>query len=699
MKKNRVLIYLAELAHDGFGLSLNTVPLGIGCVGAYSRKIYGNEIELHLFRQIEDLMSALSDRPPHIVGFGYFTWNDNLTLAASARARELSPDSLIVLGGLNISFEGWENSDNHLNSVDSRKKKLCAQCARDYDFTLLRNHPEVDVIVHGDGEVPFTNVVRTFMDSRDRLEVRGKQIGGCSALLEGQLITGKPVTPLLDLDVIPSPYLMGLFSEFLVRFQLVPQIETVRGCPYDCTYCTIGGNTNRIRKHSLNRIKEEILYLKDNSPSRILRIADANWGILKKDVALAEFIRDLHDTSGYPSSLRVYYAEKGPFENVRKMADKLKTLLPLNMSFQTLTKKVLNNVKRKNMPITKVREMVKFAHNKGISVSTELISGLPGETYQSFRNVFLELVKLNFDSVYVQSLYLIKGSELYTDIARKLYRYNTMYSLIGKDVTKVDSRYVFEADEVVVESNTMSREDFWELHKFTLFIYLCYGSAFLKEIVMHCMNYDITPLDIYDELSKAPERYPFLNEMFGNYMTSIRTKYFSTRQELERAIIDSIEKDGNVDEFSIHRQLFYYLGRLLSSQYKDLVISDFGNAAHSIYDKNESQNDTREFHCIVDVLSNLASDIIIPPLEEIEEELVRQFRYDLVAWARDDYTKPLSEYPLEEPMDFSLCVRNINEHRDLYAMAKGRNAPEKCEFYFATVVSSNMRRFIKYAGR
>ncbi|MFX0200475.1 MAG: B12-binding domain-containing radical SAM protein [Candidatus Hodarchaeota archaeon] len=698
MKKNKLLIYLAELVHNGFGLSLNTVPLGIGCVGAYSKKIYGDEIELRLFRQIDDLMSALLDRPPHIIGFGYFTWNDNLTLVASAMTREVSPDSLIVLGGLNISFDGWENFDNHLGAVNSRERKLCTQSAREYDLALLRNHQDVDIIVHGDGEVPFSNIVKRFMNSSYRLKAKREPIDGSTTLVDGQLLTGNPVTPLSDLDVVPSPYLMGLFAEFLGRFQLIPQIETARGCPYECTYCTIGGNTNRIRKHSLNRIKEEILFLKDNSPNRILRIADANWGILKKDVELAEFIRELHDTSGYPSSLRVYYAEKGPFENVKKMANILKTLLPLNMSFQTLTKEVLNNVKRKNMPITKVREMVTFAHNNGISVSTELISGLPGETYQSFRKVFLELVKLNFDSVYVQSLYLIKGSELYTDIARKLYRYNTMYSLIGKDVTKVDSRYVFEADEVVVESHTMSREDFWELHKFNLFIYLCYGSAFLKEIVMHCMNYNITPLDIYDELFRAPDRYSFLNTMFAKHMTTVKMKYFTTQEELERAITESIAKYGNVDEFSTHRQLFYSLGTLLSSEYKDLVISDFGNAAHSIYD-NENQNDHREFHSILDILNNLASDVIIPPLEEIEEEVVRQFKYDLVAWARDGYRRPLSKYSLNKSTDFSLYVRNIDEHRDLLTMAKGSNAAERYEFYFSTVVSSNMRRFIKYADR
>jgi len=697
MKKNKLLIYLAELAHNGFGLSLNTVPLGIGCVGAYSKKIFGDEIELRLFRQIEDLMSALSDHPPHIVGFGYFTWNDNLTLAASARVKELSPDSLIVLGGLNISFEGWENSDNYLNSVGSRKRKLCAQCARDYDLTLLRNHPEVDVIVHGDGEVPFTNVVRTFMDSRDRLEVRSKQIGGCSALLEGQLVTGKPVTPLLDLDVIPSPYLTGLFSEFLVRFQLVPQIETVRGCPYDCTYCTIGGNINTLRKHSLEYAKEEILFLRDNSPNRVLRIADSNWGILRRDVELAEFIRELHDTSGYPSSLRVYYAEKGPFENVRRMAEKLKALLPFNMSFQTLTEEVLSNIKRKNMPISKVKEIVEFAHNNNITASTELISGLPGETYESFKNVFQEVVELNFDSVYVGNLYLTKNSDLYTEIARKRYGIRTMYALLGNDVTQVSSRYVFEVDEVVVESNTMSVDDFWELHKFNFFIFSCYGAAFLKEIIMHCLNHEITALDLYDELFGIPDKYPFFNRISMDYLENVKTKYFDTREELGNAITKSVRENGSINEFSIYRQFFYYLGTVLSEKNKQRFVAEFVKAARSIYDRKGKDSAEDAFTNILDLLANLETEVIISPLEDAHKESVTRFSYDVVAWAKDNYEKPLLEYRLNEPMEFCLSIRNRDEHRDLYERAKGLDKIEKYLLYFTTVVSSNMRRFINYS--
>ena len=42
---NRLRVYLAELAHNGFGLSIRTVPLGVGYVYAYCKKVHGNNTE------------------------------------------------------------------------------------------------------------------------------------------------------------------------------------------------------------------------------------------------------------------------------------------------------------------------------------------------------------------------------------------------------------------------------------------------------------------------------------------------------------------------------------------------------------------------------------------------------------------------------------------------------------------------------
>jgi radical SAM superfamily enzyme YgiQ (UPF0313 family) len=437
--KRKTIIYLAELAHDGFGLSLRTFPLGLGTVGSYINSTFPDTLDLRLFRTFGDLLAAIKQKKPDIVGFGYFSWNDCLTLVASRTVREMCPDSLIVFGGANISPYGQEKTSGFPFASTSQEpiRPPIPVCPPSQGFTwpvyddlqLLVHFPNIDVIVHGDGEIPMVDLVKTYMATGDRLAVKKAAVAGCSSLVDGLIVQGPAPEILYDLDRIPSPYSSGLFKGFMDQYKLLPQIETTRGCPYRCTFCTVGLNEGKMRKHSFEYSKEEILYLKNNYPNTVLRIADPNWGIAKKDVELAQFLHDLREQTGYPSSLRVYYSAGGPFENIKSMALLMKEILPLNMSFQSLNLDTLKTIKRGNMPMSKVREMVTHARANGIATSTELISGLPKESLASFKNSFLTAVKLRLDSVYMGALYLIKGSELYTAEDRKNYKFRTKFAL------------------------------------------------------------------------------------------------------------------------------------------------------------------------------------------------------------------------------------------------------------------------------
>jgi radical SAM superfamily enzyme YgiQ (UPF0313 family) len=712
MRASTTTIHLAELAHDGFGLSLNTIPLGIGVVGAFCKKIHSDNVDISLFRLHSDLATALREKPPDIVAFGYYSWNDEITRAAAAFVRRACPNALIVVGGANISFEGWSlQEDNEVPVViDNRipiieanrlpiieeKMTLCAAVAVDDDRALLASNPAIDLIIHGDAEVAFSNVVSSYRESGDRMALRRSPADGCSALFEGELRTGSPVPLLFDLDEVPSPYQTGMYDEFFERFDLLPQIETMRGCPYECTFCTIGGHSNRLRKYSVERIKEDILYIKDNSPSSVLRMADPNWGILPRDVEVAQFIRNLHDETGFPTSLRVYYAANGPFKNVKKMADLLKPLLPLNMSFQSMNDETLNDINRRNMRIEKVEEMISFAHANGMAASTELISSLPSESYEDFRNGFIKALELRLDSIMVQPLYLIKGSELYPQAAREMHGLKTMFSLTGTDVTNVAGEWLFEADEIVVETNALPVEDFWKTQEFALFTALTYNAAYLKELLFHAMNYGVSVLDIQDELFTNPESYPFIDNVKTDFMEVWKSIFFKTREDLHNALVDEIASLGNVDRFNRYRQTELVLGVVLSGMNKTIFVEECTAAIRALHIRKNGDQD----HIFLETLAEISRftlDIIISIGEELEEYVVRESYYDLVEWSNDGYVRPLAQYQSDEPIKIQLYVRNFPEHQQFIETTHGWNDIERYHYYFNVMVSSNMRRFFDYA--
>ena len=164
-------------------------------------------------------------------------------------------------------------------------------------------------------------------------------------------------------------------------------IETNRGCPYGCTFCDWGSATlQKIRQFSLERIRREIEWVGRNQVS-VLWIADANFGILKRDVEIAEIIHEVNQKHGFPEQVIVNFAKNA----TERLAEIIRIFASAGLatqgiiSIQTQDPESLRTIHRSNIRTERYEELIGIFRREKLPISSDLMIGLPGTTVASFK--------------------------------------------------------------------------------------------------------------------------------------------------------------------------------------------------------------------------------------------------------------------------------------------------------------------------
>jgi len=232
-------IYLGDLTYTTLSLAADASPLNIGFIAAYAAKSFGKEIDLRLFKYVEDLEQAIHEKPPDILGLSNYPWNFNLGLEFFRMTRAVSPQTICVMGGPNIPLEDEARSQ------------------------FVKRNPLIDFYAYLEGEEAFAALVaRAFETGADREKMKSTPIDGfIHRMSDTEVMKGTMLARRRNLDEIPSPYLTGYMDKFFDG-KLVPMIETNRGCPFSCTFCHEGNQLiSKVNHFSMERVKAELDYI------------------------------------------------------------------------------------------------------------------------------------------------------------------------------------------------------------------------------------------------------------------------------------------------------------------------------------------------------------------------------------------------------------------------------------------------------
>jgi radical SAM superfamily enzyme YgiQ (UPF0313 family) len=327
---------------------------------------------------------------PMVVAFTIFFWNRPASLKLARLVKERWPACQIVIGG---------------NDVTNQQAAVFTEA------------PWVDVLVHGEGELRFADLLRRFLHAAEDAEPATVLAGvpGISYRSgSGDIVTTPAAQRIADLSDIPSPILSSVYSDTELAATRVFVYETNRGCPYSCAFCYWGGATNsKVRQFPLERIESELdRIIRLAQPGAQIFIADANFGILARDVEIAQALID---------TCRRYHKRVVVLTNwAKNTSDRVVTIAhmlhsagltgAITLSAQSFDPQVLQIANRSNIrPDTYRRMQAKF-RELGVPTYTDLIWGLPGETLASHKTSIEEVLEAGGNPV-IYPLLLLNNTE------------------------------------------------------------------------------------------------------------------------------------------------------------------------------------------------------------------------------------------------------------------------------------------------
>ncbi|HTE83050.1 MAG TPA: radical SAM protein, partial [Reyranella sp.] len=206
---------------------------------------------------------------------------------------------------------------------------------------------------------------------------------------DGSFMRNPNIDRVRDLDEIPSPFLEGAFATIMAANPNESWIglwETNRGCPFRCTFCDWGSATAaKVTKFGEERLFAEVDWFAEKKIEYIF-CCDANFGIQKRDVDIANYVADIKKTTGYPVALSVQNT-KNATERAY-LTQKILSDAGLNkgvaLSMQSVDMTTLEAIKRDNISLGTYMELQRRFTRDKVETYSDLILGLPGETYESF---------------------------------------------------------------------------------------------------------------------------------------------------------------------------------------------------------------------------------------------------------------------------------------------------------------------------
>lgn len=354
----------ARYIHTAFGLRYLFANLG-----ALQPCASIEEFTIH--QRPADIAEKLLQMKPTIISFGIYIWNVEEVSQTVALIRQVSPDTLIVLGGPEVSHRP--------------------------------DHPDVvelaDYVIEGAGEISFRKL--------------------CEQLLAGHRPSEKIIAgEVVALDQLELPY--TYYSDEDIRNRMI-YVEASRGCPFKCEFC-LSALDKTSKPFEIGKFLDAMDQLYQRG-ARNFKFIDRTFNIkVSTSVAIMEFFLERMSDDLY------LHFEVIPDNLPDRLKDTIKKFphhsLQFEIGIQTFDPAIQDLISRKQDNKKSCDNLLWLREETEAYIHADLIFGLPGDTLENFARSFDQLVKLRPHEIQLGILKRLRGAPINRHTETYQLRYN-----------------------------------------------------------------------------------------------------------------------------------------------------------------------------------------------------------------------------------------------------------------------------------
>lgn len=465
--------------------------LAIFSLKAYAdrKKIPEAEIilkEYTINNYVEDILQDLYEEKADVVIFSCYIWNISFVRELAAELKKVSPDVKIWAGGPEVSYAANK---------------------------FLMENPAFDLIMQGEGEEVFSELIRLTVEKKCRIKDVYKQSESKKVLsgivekrysierkqavkeekdIEDKYFAGEDnVYPTNYIDMSKLQKLQGIavrdFSgeaalgnaesnignktkiintgfATLMNMDTIPFVyedfhlfehkilyyETSRGCPFCCSYC-LSSVDKTVRFRSLPIVKKELdAFLEAKVPQ--VKFVDRTFNCNRqRAIDIWSYLVE-HDNGITNFHFEISSDLLGE-EELELFAKMRPGLIQLEIGVQSTNGETVDAIHR-HMDLDKLFHYVDSVHELGnIHQHLDLIAGLPYENYERFGCSFDDLYAHEPDQLQLGFLKVLKGTMMEEEVKKYsiLYRNQPPYEVLGTKWLSYDEIILLKGVEELVE--------------------------------------------------------------------------------------------------------------------------------------------------------------------------------------------------------------------------------------------------------